>query len=157
MSNKNSSKLNSNVMNAVLYIVVGLLFCIFRLKLLKWAMTAIGIALIVVGILSIVKNKLTEGIIMIAVGVLVILGGWLFVEIIALILGVILIAKGVLDIVKIVKEKYPLIELISPILTAIVGVMLIANTWGTIDWVFIILGIILIVDGVLLLFAKEEK
>ncbi len=152
--NMSSKKSNQNLINAALYILIGVLLCIFRASVLDWAMTAIGIVLIAIGILNIVKKALAEGIIMAAIGVVVILGGWLFIDIILLILGVALLIKGVLDLVRAIEHK-SVPTIVGSVITMVVGVMLVVSKWALLDWLFIIIGAVLIVDGVLMALGKS--
>ena len=46
-------------------------------------------------------------------------------------------------------------HVIFAVLTLAVGVMLIVSKWALIDWFFIVMGVIFIVDGVLGLFGKK--
>ncbi len=155
MSNKPSLKSNNPLINAALYIVIGLLLCIFRASLLEWAMTAVGIVMIVLGVLKALQNELIEGVIMAAVGIVIILGGWLFVDIILLVLGIALAAKGVLDLIKALETK-DIPPIVGSAITILVGVALVISKWALLDWLFIIIGVVLIVDGVLMALGKKS-
>ncbi len=156
MAKKNQFKISDNIITAALYIIVGILFCIFKAGVLNFTMTVIGALLIVAGVLRILKKQLTEGIIFAALGVLIILGGWLFVDVILLVLGVFLAAKGVLDLLTAIKYNN-LAATVSSAITILVGIMLVVSKWALLDWIFIILGVILAVDGVILLAEKDGK
>ncbi len=155
MSKNNSFKTNA-VINAALYIIMGVLMCIFRKDLLEWAMTAIGIVLIVAGILNIVKKDVVEGVIMAAIGVVIILGGWLFWDIVLLVLGVALAVKGILDLFRAIECK-SVPAIIGSVITMAVGVLLVVNKWALLDWIFIIIGVILIIDGVIAALGLLKK
>ncbi len=155
MPNKPSFKSDNALINAALYILVGALLCIFRAGVLEWAMTAIGIVLIVMGVLNIIKKELVEGIVMAGIGVVVILGGWLFVDIILLVLGVALAIKGVLDLVKTLNDRN-IPTMAGSIITVVVGIMLVISKWALLDWLFIIIGLVLIADGVLMAMGKKK-
>ncbi len=150
------AKVNNALINAALYILVGVLLCIFRSAVLNWAMTAIGAVLIVFGVLKIVKSELVEGIVMAAIGLLIILGGWLFVDIILLILGIALAAKGILDLIKGIGDKNTPVIVAAAIMT-LIGIALIVCKWFLVDWLFIIIGGVLIIDGVLMALGKKVK
>ncbi len=149
-----SKKSNNNLINAVLYILLGVVMCVFKSGMLNWAMTAVGVIMIVVGVLDILKSQIIEGIVMAAIGVLILVGGWMFVDIILLILGIVLVLKGILDLVKAISRG--LLPILAAILTIAVGAMLIVSKWAMLDWLFLILGVVLIIDGVLLALGKKK-
>ncbi len=158
MANKMKFSKDNPLVNAILYILVGVLLCIFRASVLDWAMTAIGIVLIVVGVLEAIQGELIEGIVTAAIGAVVILGGWLFLGIILLVLGVALAVKGVLELIKALgSKKLSIPALVSSVVTVVIGVMLAIGNWVLIDWFFIIIGVILIVDGALAALGMIKK
>ncbi len=153
MANK---KISNNVINAVLYIVIGALFCIFRSGMLNWLLTIAGIVFIALGIYDIIKKNLTNGIIEVVIGVVIILGGWLFVEIVLIVFGALLVIKGIMDLAEIFKNKNRnVMQIIAAIVTIIIGALLIVSKWVMIDWFFIVLGVVFIVNGVLALVSKK--
>ncbi len=143
----------NNLLNALLYVLIGVLMCVFKAGLLEWLMTGIGIVLMVTGILKAVKKYPVEGILTAAVGLLILIGGWQFVDIMLLVLGVILVAKGLIDLIRAVRRNN-LAATVAAIITTTVGVALIISKWALLDWVFIVLGVILIVDGLLCAIGK---
>ncbi len=151
---KRKSKSGNNLINAILYILVGILFCVFRGGVIDWAMTAIGVVWIVTGILTILRGGIVEGVISMAVGALVIMGGWLFVDLVLLIFGVIIAAKGIIELVKAL-PRGNINAVISAAVTTVVGLMLVVSKWALLDWLFIVIGVVLVIDGVLLLLGKK--
>ena len=78
--NRFPGSLNSMI-SAVMYVVIGILFCTLRSGMLNIVMSLIGALLIVMGVINILINKNNiAGILNIAIGLLVILGGWLFIK-----------------------------------------------------------------------------
>lgn len=150
----NSKKLDSNILNAILYIAVGILFCIFRSGLLGWLMTIVGIVFVINGVIRFINSDTVAGIISAVIGVVVILGGWLFVDIVLLVFGILVIIKGVTDLIDAVKSKVTA-NIITACVTLAVGILLIISKWALMDLIFIILGAVFIVNGVLSLLGKE--
>ena len=149
-------KSSSNFTSAIIYIVIGALFCIFKAGVLDWIMTVAGVLFIVFGVLDLVKNSTTTGIINVAIGVIILLGGWFFLEVVLLVFGILLTVKGVIALVNALKAlNKSFIEILFAALTVAVGLMLIASKWALIDWFFIAVGVIFIVDGVLALLGKK--
>ncbi len=140
----------------VFFILFGLLICIFRSALLGWMMTAIGALLVLYGVLKFFDGEVVEAIIAAALGVLVIVGGWLFVGVLLLVLGVALVLLGVADLIH-AADKKNTGALVAAIVTLFVGIMLIVSKWVLLDWVFIVVGVSLAVDGALLLVGRRAQ
>ena len=154
MANSNK-KVSNGVVYALLYIVLGVLFIVFKSGMLNWLMTIAGTVFIALGIFDIIKKRLTQGIIEAVIGVVIILGGWLFVEIVLLVFGALLIVKGVTDLIKACQSKSKdFSKILCAVITAIVGILLVVAKWVTLDWFFIVLGAVFIIDGLFALFNK---
>ena len=150
-----SKKVSNGVVYALLYIVLGVLFIVFKSGMLNWLMTIAGIVFIALGIFDIIKKRLTQGIIETVIGVVIIVGGWLFVEIVLLVFGALLIVKGVTDLIKACQSKSKdFSKILCAVITAIVGILLVVAKWCTLDWFFIVLGAVFIIDGLFALFNK---
>ena len=150
-------KISNNTVAAVLYVLVGVLFCIFKKSMLNWLLTAAGIVFIVLGVLDILKKKhddLIKGIVEAVIGVVILVGGWAFVGVALIIFGAFLLIEGVIDLMAAIKAKAGIFTMIAAVITAVVGVLLIASKWVMLDWFFIVMGVILIVDGALMLIKK---
>ncbi len=148
-----SKAISKELINAILYIVVGALFCILQSRVLNWLLTAVGVLFIVQGVLSILKKDLKSGIISIAIGALLILGAWLFITVVLIIFGALLIVKGVLDLLTALKNKDNIMPIVVAALTIVLGILVICSNW--LDWFFIVVGVLFIANGVLALFGKK--
>ncbi len=151
---KTTIYINNRLTTAVLYILVGVLFCIFRAGMLNWLLTAAGIVFIALGVYDIIKKNMVNGIVEAVIGVVILVGGWAFVTVALIVFGALLIIKGVLDLMNAMKSKAGLLTYLAAIATAVVGVLLIVSKWVALDWFFIVMGVILVIDGALLLFNK---
>lgn len=145
------------MIDAIAYILIGILFCILRSSVINWLLTIVGVVFIALGIYDIIKNKTNSGIIAIVIGLVIILGGWLFVEVVLIIFGVLLFIKGAFELVSTISSKVNIMEIIYASVTALIGVMLIISKWALLDWFFVVLGIIFIIDGILVFFRKEVE
>ena len=118
-------------------------------------MTVLGVLLIVNGIIHLVGDTdKVYGIILICVGALIIVAGWLIATIVLYIIAVLFIIYGALMIYAFFKAGHAsIINLIAPILMIVAGVLLFLNQKGTVDWVFIVEGIILVIEGAINLVA----
>ena len=154
---KKKNQSTANLTNALLYILVGLLFCIFQSGMMGILFSVVGALLIAKGVLDILAKNVTVGVISAVAGIAVILLGWNLVGIALLVLGVVILIKSIQNILDMLKRKYTLMELIGAILAAVIGVLLIANGWGMVDWLFIVIGVALIVDGAIILIKTLQK
>ena len=145
------------LISALIYIVLGAMLCIFTSEeLLKYAMLVVGIIAIVIGVLAILKGDLIYGVITAAIGALIILGGFLFVELILLVIGIILVAKGLIELIASLRfTKINFIALLSAVFTIVLGVLLIVSKWQTMNTFRIIIGVLMIIDGVFMFFGKK--
>ena len=147
-------KVSNNVMTAILYVVVGALLCIFKASVLSWIMTAAGVLFVVAGVLDIFKHKnTTNGIINIVIGIAILVAGWLLLEIALIVFGVLILISGVKDFLA-VKSKKP-VAYVYPVLTILVGALLVIANWVVFDWFFIAVGVVFIINGVLSLVGKK--
>lgn len=151
-----AKKKNSELVSAVLYIIIGVLLVIFRSQTLSWAMTVAGVIFVVSGIIDLVRKNYVGGAVSLVIGIAILILGWLAVEIVLLILGILIAIKGVFALIEALKKsKKNALDLVYPILSIVLGVML---AFGNgLDVIIIIVGILLAIDGVLALIGSLQK
>ncbi len=150
-------KLNDQaIINAIALIVLGILFCIFRAGMINVLLTIVGVVLIGLGIYDIVKKNYIAAVIEIILGIAVIVCGWTILDIALLVLGIGLVIYSVYQIIMIAKDfkKKGWMALIKPVITLIIGIFLIVAKWLLVDWVFIVIGVIFIINGIMALLQK---
>lgn len=152
---KSKTKISTNnILTCAIYAVIGLLLIILRGGSLNILMTVVGALLLVMGIVDLVKNKDTvKGLIEAVIGVAIIVCGWLVVDIVLLVFGILLILKGVIDVIRNYKSGFKAV--LSPIVTIIIGVLLVIAKWTLLDVICIIAGVVFLVNAVLVLFGKK--
>ncbi len=143
-----SKKTNTNLFNSILYLVVGILFCVCNESILDIILLIAGVVFIVLGVLDLVKQQWASGAISLIIGLLILLGAKLFIDIVLLVFGILMAVKGGISLILAIKDK-KLIDVIFAALTLVAGVLIALNRGGMIDWLFIVVGILLIVDGAL--------
>lgn len=153
--------------SAAIMMAIGLLLIILKGGIIGILLTALGVALIVMGILDAVQRKdVARCVIKCVVGAVIILGGWLFVAVMLYILGALLVIVGILWIIKLVQRHTKGANLIGtitaylvPALYILIGVCLFFNQSAFVDVVFIIVGVIVLVDGIIQLVnaIKEDN
>ena len=151
-----AKKTNSELLSSLLYIIIGVLLVIFRSQTLGWAMTIAGIVFVVSGILELVKKNWTGGAVSLIIGIAILVLGWLAAKIVLLVLGILIAVKGVVTLIEVLKKsKKNALDLVFPILTIAVGVML---AFGNgLDVMIIIVGVLLAIDGVIGLVGALKK
>lgn len=147
---------NQAIINAIALIVLGILFCIFRAGMINVLLTIVGVVLIALGIYDIVKKLYVNAIIEIILGIAVIVCGWTILDIALLVLGIGLAIYAIYQIIMMAKKlnKKNWFMVIKPIITLLVAIFLIVAKWVLVDWIFIVIGVIFIINGVLALLGK---
>ena len=151
-----AKKSDSELFSSLLYIIIGALLVIFRSQTLGWAMTIAGIVFIVSGILDLVKKNQTGGAVSLIIGIAILILGWAAAQIVLLVLGILIAIKGIVALIDVLKKKdKSVLEIIYPILSIVVGIMLAFG--NALDIMIIIVGVLLIVDGVIGLLGSLKK
>ncbi len=155
MAAKKSKQVANVLIYALIYIVVGILFCIFRGAVAVWCVYALGVLLIVQGVLDMVNRRLVQGILEAAIGVLAIGFAAAITKYAIIVLGVILLVWAVLRLFD--NSRKTGLALLYIIGAAVIGVLMIINAFAVLDWFFLVIGILLIVEGVLCLLPASAK
>ncbi len=149
-----SFKLDNDLTNALLYIVVGAICCILRTNAIGIMFTVIGALFVLQGILSIVEKDWVNACINLVIGIVIIVFAWALQDIVLVVFGVLIVLSGIQQLVPALKQK-GVMPIVAAGITIVIGVMLIASNWVLADWIFIVVGIIFIVNGVLKLLEKK--
>lgn len=146
------------MISGLLTILIGILFIVLKKDVVSYAMTAIGVVLIVLAVMDVIDKMVYSAIAKGVIGLLIILFGWIFVSAALYILGAALIIYGAYDLythirLRVVGLGIPKSILLyaMPILMIIVGFSLFFNQGGTVDWVFILSGAVAVLDGAVMI------
>ena len=156
MAKKTNKKQNTELFSSLLYIIIGVLLVVFRSQTLNWAMTIIGAFFVISGALDLIKRNWTGGAVSLIIGIAILVLGWLAVGIVLLVLGILIAVKGVvalLDVFK--KSKKNALEIVFPILSVIAGLMLAFG--NALDVMIIIVGVLLMIDGIIGVVGSLKK
>lgn len=172
MANSSNNKLISSITSSplitgVALIIIGILFCALQSGFVSILLTIVGVVLIILGALALVGRKWILGLIEIAVGIIIIACGWTIVDITLLILGIACIAYAIYQMIVIfpsLKGSKPseiVIALLNPIFTLALGVILVVAKWKMVNAIFIVIGVVAIVAGLLMIarsvFGNEKS
>ncbi len=154
MAKKKNLSFSNNILNCIVYAVIGILLIVLKAGSLGILMTAVGALLVILGLLDIIKGKdLSKGLVELVLGAGVIVCGWLIADIVLLVLGIVLIVKGVMELIK--NFKKGIIANLSSIVLVIIGVLLVIAKWTLMDVMCIVAGVIFLINAVLALFGKK--
>ena len=147
---------NSELFSSLLYIAIGLLLVILRSGSLGLAMTIAGIVFVISGILDVVKKNFAGGAVSLIIGIAILVLGWAAAQIVLLVLGVLIAVKGLIALFGVLKKKKKNApQVLFPILSIVVGLMLAFG--NALDIMILIVGILLVVDGVIGLAGALKK
>ena len=149
-------KKNSELFSSLLYVIVGILLIVFRTQTLGWAMTIAGAVFVISGLLDLIKKNYAGGAVSMIIGIAILVLGWLAVNIVLLVLGILIAVKGFVALIDVLKRsKKNALEILFPILSIVVGIMLaFGNGLGT---MILVVGILLVIDGILGLCGSLKK
>ena len=90
------------------------------------------------------------------IGIAILVLGWAAAQIVLLVLGILIAVKGIVALIDVFKQsKKQALDLVFPVLTVVVGIML---AFGNgLDIMIVIVGVLLAIDGVLGLVASLKK
>jgi uncharacterized membrane protein HdeD (DUF308 family) len=150
---------NTNVLG-VIYLVFGILCIILKSRIVTLAAICAGAALVGFGIYFIVRELVYQGILMIVGGVLTGILGFLVVSIILYILAIALIVIGIQRLAfffrtRAVNDTILRPDGIRPILLITCGVVLVFNQVGVLNIMFVFIGVLLMINGVLALLDRN--
>jgi hypothetical protein len=168
MKTKKNFNKTEMLIAAVLLAVMGVLFIIYKSgvvgTVISIALTVLGVALIVLGVLDLLAGLLIPAIVKMVVGVAVIVFGWVLVNIVLIIVAALLIVYGVLELVQVIRVRAKSNNILGtflmyaiPVLWIVVGVCMLVGGLQAFDWVFIVIGIVALVQAVVMAVKALKK
>jgi len=153
---------------ALVTFVLGIMFITLKGQVISIAMTLLGAALLVMAVVDFTRQEILTCAVKGIAGVIVIVFGWVLVDIALYILAAVLFIYGLTQLREKLKNKSvptstlgKVLHYLEPVASIVAAICLIFNKNGTVTWVFIVIGIALIADGLLalinLLGNKESK
>lgn len=145
-----------NIVSSVIFIVLGLMLIIMKGDVISLAITLLGLAVLISAVVDFIDKLTNMGIVKAVVGVCILVFGWVFVNLALYLLAAAIIIMGLLRITnthKLIPVNLTLKEKIfvyaKPVAMVLAGVCLLFNQGGTIAWIFVLSGILLVLEGVL--------
>ena len=149
-------KRNTELISSVLYIIIGILLVIFRSETLSWVMTAAGIFFIICGVIDVIVKNFIDGAVSLIIGFAILVLGWTLAKIVLLVFGILIAIKGLILLFEVIqKKKKTLPEIIYPMASVVLGLLL---AFGNgLDILIVVSGVLLALDGVVGVFASLKK
>ena len=165
MAKKKGKLSNNQLREGGIMILLGVLFLILKGEtIIHVAMTVFGVALLVLAILDFLDHKTLPAIVKAVFAVVVLVFGWALVDVALIVLAAVILIWGIYELylklrvhLKGSNTLSTILLYISPILDILLGLLLLFNRGGTIAVISIVVGILLIVDGVMLIWNGTKK
>ncbi len=157
-------KTSEKIISSIITMGLGVLLLILKGDFISILMTIAGVSLIVLGALDIIRNFIPPAVVKIVVGALIILCGWVIVEVVLYIVAAILLIVGILMLYDKVKKKiycrdlfHTICEYAVPALFIMIGFMFLFHQGKAVNLIFIISGILTLLEGGVLLFNALDE
>lgn len=158
-------KKTERIIAAVLTMVVGVLLIAMQDKFIGVLMSIAGGCLIALGVVDLCHRYVPPAVVKIISGVLIIVCGWVLVEAVLYIIAAMLLIAGILLLYDKIKKRVAcdtvfktVLEYALPSVFIVIGCVLLFHQAFAIEIIFVITGILTLLDGtILLLEAFEEE
>jgi hypothetical protein len=151
-------KKTEKIVAALLTISLGILVIILRGKLIEILTTVIGIALIVLGVVDLIGKRVPPAVIKIVSGAIILICGLALVGIVLYVIAALLLIAGILLLYEQCKSKVRcldwksmILQYATPALLVFIGLLLLFNQGATVNWIFVVCGILTVIEGGVLL------
>ncbi len=151
-------KKTEKIIAAIVTIVIGILLIVLKNNFIGILMTIGGGCLIVFGLIDLIQKEIPSAVVKLVVGVLIIVCGWALVQAVLYIAAGLLLIAGILLVYHKIKINagcgnllITVMEYALPVLMIVIGGLLLFHQAGAIEVIFIISGILTILEGAILL------
>lgn len=151
-------KKSEKIVASVLTLTLGILLMVLKGGTLQVFTSVFGLMLVILSVFDFVAKDFKLGVAKCVIGVLILVFGWLIVKVALYVLAAGLIIIGVWGIYDLIKcgasfswSVRPILLYARPLVCAVIGILLLFNQGGTLDWVFVVGGILTVIEGGLLL------
>ncbi|MBQ8877051.1 MAG: DUF308 domain-containing protein [Clostridia bacterium] len=157
-------KKSEKIIAAVLTMVIGVLLIALKGKFIGVIATVTGVSLIVLGLVDIFSGSIPPAVIKIVVGVLIVICGFAVVRAVVyvicaalLIVGVLLLYDKLKNGLRCMETPQRICEIAMPSVCILIGVLLLFHNLKLMNTIFIICGILSLVEGGLILFNAFDE
>ena len=158
-------KKSEKITAAILTMVFGILLIAMQDNFIGILMSIAGASLIVLGVVDIFQRCVPPAVIKIVSGILVIVCGWVLVEAVLYVIAALLLIVGILFLYDKIRKRYTCDSLLKTVLIyalpsvlIVIGILLLFHQALAMKFVFIVSGLLTLVEGgILLIDAFEEE
>ncbi len=156
-------KIDSRIFSGIISVVLGIMFITLKGGVIGIVLTIIGLAAIAMGISDFVNKQTTPATVKCVIGILILVLGWVLVDIALYVVAGAFIVFGIYQIVSAVKlanlcaPSQKVLLFVKPVATLLAGLCLFFNKNGVMDWLFIIIGALILAQGVISILELIEK
>lgn len=156
-------KKSEKIITAILTMIFGILLMVMQGNFIGLLMTIAGLALIVLGVVDIFQHFIPPAVIKIVSGVLIIVCGWALLAAVLYIVSALLLIAGILLLYDKIRKRVhcdvlwqTILEYALPSVCILIGVLLLFHQAVTVEIIFIISGLLTLIEGALLLVEALE-
>ena len=156
-------KRSEKIITAILTMIFGILLMVMQDNFIGLLMTIAGLALIVLGVVDIVQHFIPPAVVKIVSGVLVIVCGWALLEAVLYIVSALLLIAGILLLYDKIRKRVhcdvlwqTILEYALPSVCIVIGILLLFHQAVAVEIIFIISGLLTLIEGALLLVEALE-
>ncbi|MBE7080801.1 MAG: hypothetical protein E7371_06155 [Clostridiales bacterium] len=156
-------KRSEKIITAILTMIFGILLMVMQGNFIGLLMTIAGLALIVLGVVDIFQRFIPPAVIKIVSGVLIIVCGWALLAAVLYIVSALLLIAGILLLYDKIRKRVhcdvlwqTILEYALPSVCILIGVLLLFHQAVTVEIIFIISGLLTLIEGALLLVEALE-
>lgn len=146
----------NKIISSVVLIILGIMLIVMKDSVISFALTLIGVTLLISAIIDFSQHMTHMGSAKTVMGIVIIVFGWIFVSTALYVLAICLTIQGIFQIIDTHRMRSAVpkgfrraFSYLTPIASVIAGIFLMFNPGGTVSWIFIISGILLVAEGVL--------
>lgn len=154
-------KNSSRFISAVIAVALGAMFIAAKGQSVQIALTVVGAALLIMALVDFYQTEKVMGVFKAIGGVALVILAWAFAKIALYLVSAIIILYGIIQLIFVLKARAQdlpdfkrVLAFTKPFACILAGVCLIFNADGAVPWVFVFSGILIIVEGLLLLVDK---
>ena len=151
-------KKTEKIVAAIVTIALGILLMVLQGQIISILMTVLGVTLVALGVMDLLNKLVPPAVVKLVAGVVVVICGWAIISAVLYVVAAGLIIVGILMLYEKVRNHaqcatlwQTVCEYAMPAVFLVIGILLLFNQGNTVAWVFIISGILTVLEGGLLL------
>ncbi len=155
---------NSNIIAAIVLIAIGLLLIVLKGAILRIVISLFGAAILLGGILDFTRGLSLSGTPKSVAGLFILAAGWLFVSLSLYVVAAVLLLFSIRELIFLWQAGRPygnwlqfLPIYAKPLCSLLAGMCLLFNQNGAISWVFVVTGVFLLMEGILMLLDGKHS